>query len=177
MSLITEDGTVVTGAESYTSVADADTHHSLRGTTLWDAMTTTEKEQALRRATDFMMGRYRGRWKGGRVHAHQELDWPRQGVVTEDMGIAPAPYFAFVVDYRTIPVEVKRACAELALRAGAGPLEEDEDIRVLEETVGPITTKYDPNARRQIKFSQVDSMLSVYLERGGNSGMFKLSRT
>ena len=52
MSLVVEDGTGKADAESYISVADADTYHSNRGNTDWAALTTTEKEQLLRGATD-----------------------------------------------------------------------------------------------------------------------------
>lgn len=177
MSLIVEDGTGTLNSESYLSVNEADTYHYNRGADPWFLLTVTAKEQALRRATDYMMGRYRGRWKGGRVHFHQFLDWPRQGVQTDDMGLAPAPYYAFTIDYRIVPLEVKNACAELALRAASGPLLSDLEQKVLRETVGPITTEYDPNATAMIQYSQIDEMLSVYLNRGGNSAMVKLSRT
>lgn len=177
MSLITEDGSGVTGAESYINVSGADAYHDARGADDWFLLTVTQKEQALRRATDFMMGRYRMRWKGGRVHPHQALDWPRQGVVTEDMGSAAPPYYAFVISYQIVPLEVKNACAELALRAAAGPLLLDQQQKIIEETVGPITTKYDSDATALIQYTQIDETLKVYLGRGGNSAMFKLSRT
>lgn len=177
MALIAEDGSVVAGAESYAPVAAADIYFSDRGNALWASMTTVEKEQALRRATDFMMGRYRGRWKGARVHARQELDWPRQGVQTDDMGGAPAPYYAFVVDYRTMPKEIVRACCEFAIRAAAGPLLPDQEQKIIQETIGPITIKYDPFGTANIKYNQIDEMLAVYLGRGGESAMVKLFRS
>ena len=74
MSLIVEDGTGKSNAESYISVADADTYHSNRDNTDWAALTTAEKERLLRIATDYMVAVYRLRWDGyryvkiGRAH-------------------------------------------------------------------------------------------------------------
>ena len=66
MSLIVEDGSGLAAAESYISVVDADAHHASRGTAeaSWVGLDTDIKEQCLRRATDFMLETYRGRWKG-----------------------------------------------------------------------------------------------------------------
>lgn len=176
MALITEDGTIVAGAESYISVVDADTYHDARGADAWFLLTPTTKEQALRRATDFMLGRYRAAWKGGRVRIDQALDWPRQGASTDDFSVLPHSYYGYIVPYNFIPLEVKHACAELALRAAAGPMVADQEQKILEETVGPITTKYDPTSSQATKYVQVDNMLAPYLKSGGNSAMIKLSR-
>lgn len=176
MSLITEDGTVVPGAESYISVTDADTYHDSRGATNWFLLTVSSKEQALRRATDFMVGRYRSQWKGGRININQTLDWPRQGVSTDDFSAMPHSYYAYFVPYNVIPLEVKNCCAELALKASSGPLLPDIEPRVLQETVGPITTKYDPNSPQVIRYAQVDNILAAYLRDGGNRATVRLQR-
>ena len=176
MSLITEIGTGATDSESYISVADTDLYHSNLGNTLWATMSTGEKEQALRRATSFMIGRYRTRWLGRRVLTTQALDWPRVGVVLQDFGGAMRSYGLFQVDYSIVPNEVKNACAELAFRAASGPLVEDLTKTVTEETVGPITVKYDPNSPQLVRYQQVDEMLGVYLTSGGTSSMVKLTR-
>jgi hypothetical protein len=51
VSLIVEDGTGLATAESYISVADADTRQAALGITNWATLSTAEKEQALRRST------------------------------------------------------------------------------------------------------------------------------
>ena len=72
MALIVEDGSIVTGAESYISVADASTYHSNRGNTAWASLSTDAiREQCLRKATDFMRQAYRSRWQGYRVNEDQ----------------------------------------------------------------------------------------------------------
>jgi hypothetical protein len=55
MALITETGAGLANAESLISVADADTYHSGVGNTDWAALSVTDKEQALRRATQYML--------------------------------------------------------------------------------------------------------------------------
>ena len=84
MSLNVETGTGASNSESYASVTNADTYHSNRGNSLWATLTTPEKEQALRRATDYMEQVYRKRWKGVRVNATQALSFPREWVERED---------------------------------------------------------------------------------------------
>lgn len=176
MSLTVEDGTGVVDAESYLTVAEADAYFDSRGITVWSNLTVTEKEQALRRGTDYMLERYRLRWKGGRVHFTQALDWPRQGVTLEDFNGIPQMYYAYMVKYNEVPKQVKNACAELALRASINALNDDLQQAVLEESVGPIDTKYDPNSQQVPRYIKIDQMLSPYLTNGGNSATVKLAR-
>lgn len=61
MTLVVEDGSIVSGAESYASVAQADAYFAARGITIWSPLLDAEKEQALRRATDYMVQTYRQR--------------------------------------------------------------------------------------------------------------------
>jgi hypothetical protein len=166
MALIVEDGTNVPDAESYSTVAQADAYFTARGTGLWFELTEEEKEQALRRATDFMVQRYRNGWKGQRLNPLQALDWPRKCVVIED----------YTLPVNHMPREVIRGCAELALKAAAGPLATDATQKILQETVGPITMRYDPNSTNIIRYTAVDMLLSPFLGSGGNSAVVKLTR-
>lgn len=113
MSLIVEDGSIVANAESYLSVADADTYHSLRGNTSWagtsPATSTSAKEAALRKATEFINNEYYGRWKGELVDEDQSLAWPRNYAINDETG----QYY----DSESIPLLLKRATAEMALIA------------------------------------------------------------
>lgn len=182
MALIVEDGSIVQGAESYVSVDNADIYLNARGMGNWSILTVDQKEQALRRATDFMLGRYRGQWKGSKVKYEQDLDWPRVGVTPDD---AQTPFslqvgygygYMYVIPYTSVPKEVKNACCELALRAASGPLLEDIQQRVIQETVGPITTKYDPNSPQYVQYAQVDAILKPLLGVGGGGATVRLNR-
>ena len=182
MSLITEDGTGLSNAESYTSVAEALAYHAKRGNDLWATMTTTQQEQALVRATDYMLQEYRMRWLGRRVLTTQTLDWPRVGVVIEDFNGSQSfgnmgSYGLFQVSYIIVPIEVKNACAVLALKAAAGELASDLEQKVTEEIIGPITTKYDDYSPAFTRYRSVDNMLRAYLTSGGNKNMMKMVRS
>lgn len=158
MALIVEDGSIVEGAESYISVTDADAYFTARGNATWAALAEAAKEQALRKATDYMTGRYGLRWKGDRVSELQALDWPREAAYAN----------GFLIESDTVPLIVQRACAELAVRASADELQPDVGPQVKSETVGPISVTYMDGARQSDAYKAVDAMLSAYLKAGGS---------
>jgi hypothetical protein len=166
MALIVEDGTARADAESYASVADADTYFTNRGNATWAALDTAAKEQALRAATDYMRQTYRLHWTGMRVTGTQALDWPRAWVALVD---APSGYRSVpsYVPLNVIPAEVKNACAELAVRSTVAPLSPDLGTQVLRETVGPISVEYAPGARQAPRYAAVDAILAPYLKGRG----------
>jgi hypothetical protein len=168
MSLIVETGAIVPGAESYASTDQADAYHASRGNATWATLTVTEKEQSLVRATDYMGGMYRMKWKGLRASLNQTLDWPRFNVQLEDVGFGSV---AAYVPYNTVPAQVVQACAELALRAAAGELAPDLERTVAEKTTGPIRTVYASGAPEYVRFRAVDLLLRPLLESGGTSTM------
>lgn len=157
MALEVEDGTGKSNAEAYISAADADTYHTNRGNTDW---TGSGKEAALRKATDYMTQRYTNRWKGCRVTSTQALDWPRHTVTKH----------GFAVDSDEVPVEVQRACAELALKVVNGTvLAPDLTQAVTKEQVGPLVTEYLPGGDPSPVFQAIDMMLAPLLEGSSNS--------
>lgn len=158
MALTVESGAGLADAESYISVADADTMHAARGNTLWATLSEAEKEQALRRGTDYMGGAYRQRWKGNRVSSTQALDWPRHGVCVDG--------FDLVSD--AVPAVVARACAEMAFRAASGDLDEDLERGIVREKIGPLETEYDRNSPQHKRYRAVDNMLAPLLNGAGN---------
>jgi hypothetical protein len=164
MALIVEDGTGLATAESYLSVADADTYHTSRGTAeaSWVGLDEDIKEQCLRRATDYMVQAYRGRWKGYMVLPQtQVLDWPRYQVY-------PDASFLYTISPSTVPSEVKKACAELAMRANVASLTSDVAAQgeVTSESVGPISVAYSVNGQRQVRYSAIDHTLGPLLVDG-----------
>jgi hypothetical protein len=168
MSLIVEDGSVVTGAESYISVADCTSYHALRGNSAWALLTTPQMEQALRRATDYMLQMYRNRWVGYRFSTDQKLDWPRLYVPYPDY-VAVFGIYAAYIPYTTIPDEVKNACSELALKASAGELLADADQVVIREKIGPIETEYDKYSPQHKRYQAIDAMVAVYFVKHGGT--------
>lgn len=163
MTLIVENGTGLVDAESYISVADATTYHANRGNTAWAAILTDgEREILLRKATDYMVAAYRHRWAGFRKTTAQALDFPRDFVPIKD------GFFEAFLDNNFVPIQVKNACAELALRALADDLMPDLEQGVVREKVDVIEVEYADFSPQQKRFSQVDAMLSIYFSSGSN---------
>ena len=138
MSLIVEDGTGMATAESYISVADADTYHSNLGNASWATLTTTVKEQLLRKATNYMVQAYRSAWAGIRKNDTQSLDFPRYLVPKYDNGAMYSYY-----DENSVPKEVKDACCEFALKANSAALAPDLDRLTKREKLGTLEVEYD----------------------------------
>ena len=166
MALIVEDGTGKTDAESYISVADADTYFTNRGNATWAALNTTEKEQALRKATDYMQATYTLRWDGIRVTTGQALDWPRAYVQIKQATAGYSVLPAYYVD-NAVPAAVANACAELAVRASASDLLADVGAQVKQKTVGPLSVTYADGARQTTQYELVERMLAPFFKLGG----------
>jgi hypothetical protein len=169
MALVVEDGTARADAESYCSVAAADTYHANRGNTVWAALTQTVKEQCLRKATDYLVAIYRNAWDGYRKTTTQALDWPRFMVPIKDNFLLYG-FGQIYYDDASVPAGVQNGCAELALKvAGGTELAPDLGPEVLREKVGPIETDYAQGARQTTRFYAVENMLQPYLAGGASS--------
>lgn len=113
MALIVEDGTIVTDAESYLSVADADTIIDERGgNSKWDALTTAQKEVQLRLSTEYLDSNYN--FVGDMVEYTQPLSWPRSGLDRYASN--------------EIPDDVKKALAVLSYQSIDNPLYTIESV-------------------------------------------------
>ena len=181
MALEVEDGTGKDDAESYISVAGADNYHTLRGNTAWTGADAV-KEAALRKATDYMLQVYRLRWKGTRVSGNQSLDWPRNWVERDDYTYVKQNGTAMIGGFQyypsdEVPVEVQRACAELALKALSETLAPDIGRRTLREKVDVIEVEYDPNSPQYTLYRAVDNMLAPLLGGSGGWAFRKVVRT
>jgi hypothetical protein len=159
--LIIEAGQGAPNAQSYVSAADCSAYHAARGNSLFGAMTEAEQEQAIIRAMDFL-ALYGPKWKGARVTDTQALDWPRYDVRIEGGGYGRCATYA---PTDTVPAAVVKALCEMALRAGAGELVKDAEREVVEETIGPITTKWAAGGPApQAQFTSVDLMLKPLMQ-------------
>lgn len=159
MSLVTEDGTGVAGAESYASVAGVDTHWAARAHTAlaatWTVATTANKEGALREATDYLDASFSQYYRGKRAGRVQGLEWPRSGA-NDDSGY-PLP---------GLPAELVKATCELAARALSAPLVADlaRGGKVKRERVeGAIEVEYTDGAPTQTSYGVVNQTLAPIL--------------
>lgn len=158
MSLIVEDGTGLTTAESYGSVTGANKYFADRGIDKWQDYSTTQKEQALRKGTEYIDGRFCRRFRNSKLLADQALEFPR-----DDSGV--------------LPVGLVRATYEYALRALDKPLAPDlvqdaSGLRVVkkQEGLGPLAevTEY-ANASPSIfsAYPAADMLLKSLLRPSG----------
>lgn len=156
MTLVVEDGTGVTNADSYISIASADTYHTAMGNPAWGLADDADKEPALRRATQYVDTQYQ--FRGSQLTSTQALAWPRS-------------ISGMSLDW---PIRrLSNAVAELALRALDEPLQADIDTgEVKRETVGPLTLEYSGSGLGgQTRFTAADKLLAPFTAGGGSLGM------
>lgn len=152
-SLVIEDGTIVAGADSYISAANAVVYgakHTGAGQAAFAALAEASQESALRISTQWLDARYQ--WPGTIVDDDQALSWPRAGAIdSEGRDIASD----------AIPQAIKDALCEAAF---AHALEDLNEIRsrgglTTSETVGPISVTYSSAAPPGRSFPFIDSLL------------------
>lgn len=153
MSLTVELGTGATNSESYVTVADADQYHDNRGNVPWLSLTTAEKEEALRRATDYIEQVYGLSFKGVRVTRAQALNWPRYDV----------EIYGYYNDSNIIPVQLKNAQIELAYKAAQGDLSPDLEQQVKREKVDVLEVEYMDGSTQVKRFRAIDNLLAPLL--------------
>lgn len=163
-TFVVEDGTGLTGANAYASVADVDTYHDDYGApAAWSSSTTLEKEDAIRLATRYLDATYSSRWRGTRDSRDQPLDWPRTDVVDDD---------GWDRNDNEILVELTAATAIVALLVRNGesllPNVTGADQSVISESasVGPISESksYSGSKVNFTRYSLVDATLRPILQ-------------
>jgi hypothetical protein len=161
MAFVVETGAGLSTANSFASVAAADSYVAERGIDGWASLPTASKEAALVKATDYLEASYRASWDGFRVSGTQALSWPRSDVIVDE----------FPVPANIVPLVVVNACIEMALRAVAGTtLIEDQGQLVIREKVDVIETEYAPFSDPALKYPFVSRMLAPYLLSSSGSG-------
>ncbi len=114
--LIAETGAGIAGANSYATVAEADSYHEGRlHASAWTAAIQATKEAALVMATRFLDGNVE--WLGRRIDIDQALAWPRQGAIWD----------GHAVPCDLLPRPVKNAASELARLLIGADLQADQD--------------------------------------------------
>ncbi len=160
MAFVVEDGSIVAGANSFASIADADAYFADRNTdSAWNDLGTTEKEQALVRGTDYINTTYRLKWKGHKRTGDQSLTWPRSAVVDED---------GFDLADTSLPQSLLNATAEMALALQ----DADTDPYAVDRTNTPIKSISESVDVISISTEYMD------LSQGGSSaltGQFKVA--
>lgn len=133
--LIVEDGTIVSGADSFVSLVDARELAAKFGLTL--PVDDTEAEAALRNGAIYI-GLQEPMMCGSRVSPLQELSFPRQGVTL----------YGYPVAADAIPAQVIRAQVIAAVEYGNGTdvrASTDGRATSMERVEGAVTVQYFNN--------------------------------
>jgi hypothetical protein len=118
-----------------------------------------KKTAALYRATMWIDGIGRGKWKGSKTSPTQLLAWPRQDVEDEE---------GILVDANAIPVLLAQATCEAAVRELTGTSLAPDMERggaVKQEVIGPISTTYMDNAPAGTRFPVIENLLSGFIKQ------------
>jgi hypothetical protein len=184
MTLVTTPA--ASNADSYASVAEADTYFTARGIATWTGA-TADKEAALRRATTYLDNQYRERWKGIRTNETQSLAWPRLD------GVRGYPYrygFAtllldldgFQIGSNVVPQQVKTATIEAALLALTGvslepTLERGGRIKSIGKSVGPLRKDivYMDGASSVDRYLVIEGLLTGLVKSMPGAGVANMS--
>lgn len=152
MAFTVETGSIVAGANSYVDVSFADTYFSDRGNTEWAAFATAKKQNLLVKGTDYVDRNYR--FLGQIIEDDQPLLFPREDIYGR---ISGRNYIG------TIPLCLKQAVCELAIRASSQELNPDvteapvvsisEKVAVVEEKTSYMSTFFAPS------FPQADTLM------------------
>lgn len=188
MALTVEDGTGVTGAESYISVADANAYWNKRQHdaffATWDAAETASKEGALRAATQYLDAFFGQYYRGTRKNYTQGLEWPRNGELDEDDEDEDGDTTDYLpvrdsdgIDLPSLPPQIQWATAEVAVRAlDRGYIVADNATgqRVRFKKLDVIETQYfddGSNLVVNVTFGYVAHILSPIISGGSPQGM------
>ena len=143
-TIIIENGTVVSGANSYVTTSELSTYADERGVSI----SAAEPEDLLIKAMDYLESL---NFKGVKYTRNQALQWPRADVYID----------GYYVNADTIPIELKEAEMQIALSIDAGyspdaiidrkTKREKVDELEIEYTDGSASNPIDPKINRKLK--------------------------
>lgn len=160
VSIIVEDGSVVTGANSYVTTAQLQTYADNRNITI----SASDLSELIIQSMDYIESLV---YKGYKLTRDQALQWPRSGVMVD----------GYYLDSDTIPQELKNGqmAAALAVDAGNSPLATLERGKKRVRVEGAVEveyfTSYSANTVRTI-----NSALWKLLDTSGGVNTFKVSK-
>lgn len=166
MALVVEDGTGLEAANSYVSVAFADSYFADRSVTAWSALSNEVKEASLIKATDYIDAKNSRRFTTGALNELQAL-------------VLPRIYF-LDANYKRItgiPVLWLKAVCEYALIASTKDLftpasSGAKEIKSEEVVVGPVKTRTEyldtPSQGSLLSYPSADRLVTQLL--GSASG-------
>ena len=162
-TLIVEDGSNVSGANTYITVAELDTYAADRGVTI-TAADEAAKGLLIIEAMDYIESLD---YIGFKNQEDQSLQWARANVVID----------SFLIPVNSIPKLLKDAEAEVALAIdqGESPLEQIERV-TQREKVGSLEVEYSNNGQSTTLIRKIHAKLNKLLKSGSGGISFKVSR-
>lgn len=167
MTIVVEDGTGLNNSESYISVSDCDSYHLNRGNSSWSNLTTEQKEQNLRKATQYIDSTYL--FYGVIYKTTQSLSFPREDIEDNE---------GRKLD-NSIPQKIKDATCELALASIDKELISitDNSNYVTKQKVGDLEVEYAVGAPVDRQYRLVDRILSgLFRSKTGGGSTVKVDR-
>jgi len=153
---------VTVGTDSYISASDADTYASnyfiSDDLSTWNNASTSEKEAALRQATQYIDSKFRDRFVGIIQSTAQELEWPRSNAV--DRSGRTLTGTPSVVKNATVELAKERLVAD----GNLVPVEE-RGGKVKREAVGTLKVEYMDDAPPGRTYQFAEMLLSQVLEK------------
>lgn len=158
MAFTVEDGTVVSGANSYCLESQFETYCDNRGI----VPESGDVEQALVRGTFYVDAHYRRRFPGTRASGRdQELEWPRSDATDLD---------GETIDSDIIPVEIRNAVCEAALRELETPGSLSPDLKrgglISSVTAGSVAVTFAGGAKATTTYQRIDQCLNGLIRTG-----------
>ena len=148
MTLIVEDGSTVTGANTYISDGDFTDYCTARGLSF--PATAELREPLIINGLDYVDS-FRKRYQGSKVSSEQELQFPRSGVQID----------GFTLASDSIPTILKSAQAQAAFDGQAQDLQSVQGQNIKKEKVDVIEIEYQDGdgSRQKTSFTKVNSFL------------------
>lgn len=159
MAITVEDGSGLSNAETYATVAALKAYCDGRGYS-YGSSSDTVLEQKLRIAADYINAKWR--FKGTRKVSSQAMEFPRTGCM-DTSGY----------EVTGVPARVANACCELAYNAISESLFQNLDRggKIASESVGPISVSYAADAPAEKLYAAAESFLKPYIMAGGREFM------
>lgn len=167
MSLIIEDGTIVSNANSYVTIAEIREFALQRGISL--PVDDADIEILSTKAIDYLESK-RNEYQGIKVINSQSLQFPRMYLVID----------GFDFPSWEIPSELKKAQSQLILELhnGINVLPTFSEAPIKKETIGPLTTEYAVGVGEILEptILSVDALLKPLLKEQSSGFSIKTLR-
>lgn len=163
-ALIVEDGSGLSTADAFVSLADADTYFTAYDGALWNG-SDEQKKTAIRRATAWLSTAFV--WQGTKTHGRsQALAWPRAGIVDRE---------GWGITSDEIPFEIKEATYRAALYEHDNPFGLTPEIVaggvVKREKVDVIEIEYaigsEGGGSKVPSLTAINNLIAQYVVSGG----------